>query len=802
MKTLQFAILSAPVICGILEGTIGLKTVNAQLIPDSTVSSLVTGTTTQTVNGGVRSGSNLFHSFSQFSIPTNGKVLFNNDSTIQNIFSRVTGAAPSLINGSITTKGTTNLFLLNPNGILFGPKASLSIGGSFVGTTAERVLFDRGGSFGVGGVTPDALLTLNVPIGLQFGSRPGPITINQTTLRVPSNQSLLLAGNQLNITGKLYAEGGRMDLASIDGAGIVELIKNDRNALGLRIPETIARGNLTIGADLSTELVTRLYTEAPQGGSLNITAQNADLLGDTAIYGGVKGKTLPNSLSGDLNFDIRDRLFLDYAAITNRVNTGSQGHAGNINIRAGSLHMISGSFLSATTRGIGNAGSVQVAVRDGIWLDGQDDTGAPTGIFSSVRSTAIGRGGNVNLNAKTITFTNGAIIELVTQGKGDAGRVTLQAQDQILFTGAVRKPDITGVWYSSSILNDVSKTGIGNGGDIQLVAPTIEFKNGAELLVNSRGQGNAGNILVQASKSLVLDGKSDRGIATAFQSDVEKTGIGNGGNITIQTPLFQASRGAFISVDSAGKGGAGNLDIKADRIVLFDGANLQANANDGNQGNITLQSQSLSLRDQSHITAIATGKASGGNITIRSDLIIGLGDSDIVANAIEGRGGNIKITVQGMFGFQYRDRLTTENDITASSEFGINGNVQVNTIGINPANALNALPADVVDSTTQIADRCGNAKGGSLVATGRGGIPQGPAKKGTDRLWNDVRPLTATPAIPIAMTASTPPIVEANALQLDQSGAIVLVTAHPLAEPLGTRIATCAQTPNPKRPST
>lgn len=782
MKTLKIAVLSAIAIGGILESTLFLTTVNAQIIPDSTFSTLITGTTTQTVNGGIRSGTSLFHSFSQFSIPTNGRVLFNNDSTVQNIFSRVTGASPSILNGSITTRGSANLFLLNPNGILFGPRASLSLGGSFVGTTAEQVIFDRGGSFGVGTVKPDALLKLNVPIGLQFGARPGAIEINQTTLRVPSNQSLLLAGNNLSITGKLYAEGGRMDLASIDGTGIVDLIKDDRNALGLRVPETITRGNLTIGADLSTNLSTRFYTEAPQGGSLKLTAQNADLLGDTAFYGGVKGKTLPNAISGDINFNIRDRLFLDYAAVTNRVNTGSQGHAGNINIRAGSLQMIGGSFLSATTRGIGNAGSVQVSVRDGIWLDGQDQTGAPTGIFSSVRSTAIGNGGNVNLNAKNIRFTNGAIIELITQGKGNAGRVSLQASDRILFTGSVQNPDSNGFWYSSSILNDVSKTGIGNGGDIELIAPTIEFTNGAELLVSSRGQGNAGNIVLQADQSVVLDGQSDRGIVTSFQSDVEKTGVGNGGSITIQTPFFQASRGALISVDSAGKGGAGNLYIKADRITLFEGANLQANANDGNQGNITLQSKSLSLRNQSHITAIATGKASGGNIVINADLIIGLGDSDIIANAIEGQGGNINITTQGMFGLQYRDRLTTSNDITASSEFGINGNVQVNTIGINPANALNSLPVDVADSSRQIADHCASAQNNSFVSTGRGGIPESPMKsRKTDRPWNDMRSnalQTAVMVKPITQAMSQP-IFEATAIQTDATGTISLITPQP-----------------------
>jgi large exoprotein involved in heme utilization and adhesion len=318
-----------------------------------------------------------------------------------------------------------------------------------------------------------------------------------------------------------------------------------------------------------------------------------------------------------------------------------------------------------------------------------------------------------------------------------------------------------------AILNDVGKTGIGNGGDIELLAPTIEFTRSAELLVSSRGLGNAGNILVQASKSILLDGKNDRGIATSFASDVEKTGVGNGGNIIIQTPLFQASRGAFISVDSVGKGGAGNLNLKADRIILSDSANLQANANDGTQGNITIQSQSLSLRNQSHITAIATGKASGGNITINSDLITGLENSDIIANAIEGKGGNIKITTQGIFGLQYRDRLTPENDITASSEFGISGNVQVNTIGINPANALNALPGEIHDSSRQIADRCGNAKTSSFIATGRGGMPQGPKKHGSDRTWNDLRTdaVQASSSVPPIAQNISQPIVEATAFQ-------------------------------------
>ena len=105
----------------------------AQVVPDNTVGTQVTqsGTAFQ-INNGIRSGNNLFHSFSQFSVPTNGSAIFNNVTDVQNIFSRVTGSQLSNIDGILKTQG--GLFLMNPNGIVFGPNARLELGGSFLGT--------------------------------------------------------------------------------------------------------------------------------------------------------------------------------------------------------------------------------------------------------------------------------------------------------------------------------------------------------------------------------------------------------------------------------------------------------------------------------------------------------------------------------------------------------------------------------------------------------------------------------------------------------------------------------------------
>lgn len=133
------------VIGGIVISFVGSSCVNAQVIPDSSLGTDVSQSLDHfTITNGNRVGNNLFHSFQQFSITTNGSALFDNASDVENIFSRVTGSSISHIDGLIQANGSANLFLLNPNGIIFGQNAQLDIGGSFVATTANSVKFADG----------------------------------------------------------------------------------------------------------------------------------------------------------------------------------------------------------------------------------------------------------------------------------------------------------------------------------------------------------------------------------------------------------------------------------------------------------------------------------------------------------------------------------------------------------------------------------------------------------------------------------------------------------------------------------
>ncbi|MBG1269841.1 filamentous hemagglutinin N-terminal domain-containing protein [Nostoc sp. WHI] len=154
----------------------------AQIVRDRTLgseSSVVTpetpGSPVDVISGGATRGKNLFHSFEQFSVPTGATAFFKNATEIQNIISRVTGSSISNIDGLIKTNDAANLFLLNPNGIIFGRNARLDIRGSFLASTASSFKFADGLEFSAKAPENIPLLTINVPIGLQFGGNPGSI---------------------------------------------------------------------------------------------------------------------------------------------------------------------------------------------------------------------------------------------------------------------------------------------------------------------------------------------------------------------------------------------------------------------------------------------------------------------------------------------------------------------------------------------------------------------------------------------------------------------------------------------------
>ncbi len=162
------------------------------------------------LKGGAIRGNNLFHSFLEFNVEQGRSAYFlSPNSNIQNIVVRVTGSNLSKILGTLgtfqmsdgkSTFSNANLFLINPNGIIFGPKAAVSLGGSFVASTASSIKFTDGTLFSASAPKTTPLLTVSVPLGLQFGRTPGDIIV-QGGLAVQPGKTLALVGGNVTLNG-------------------------------------------------------------------------------------------------------------------------------------------------------------------------------------------------------------------------------------------------------------------------------------------------------------------------------------------------------------------------------------------------------------------------------------------------------------------------------------------------------------------------------------------------------------------------------------------------------------------------
>jgi large exoprotein involved in heme utilization and adhesion len=238
--------------------------------------------------------------------------------------------------------------------------------------------------------------------------------------------------------------------------------------------------------------------------------------------------------------------------------------------------------------------------------------------------------------------------------------------------------------------------------------------------------------------------------------------------------------GGQISVSSDNQGSTGDLQIQADTIVVTDGGRITAESVIGDRGNIRIRSDALQLRRNGRIDANATREATGGNVFGVSETIAVIAASQISANAIAGRGGQIHLQTSGLF-------LAPGSTIEASSQFGLNGTVAIETPDLQTAAGLIELNANPFDADQLIAEACtATLQGGRFTNIGRDGFPENLISNQRER-FNLVtpqelsEPQTRRLGQPSrsenprnATIPDSPTIVEATHWQHDASGQLVL----------------------------
>jgi filamentous hemagglutinin family protein len=443
---------------GLAECAIVLRTdsVNAQVVPDSTLGTQVNAIgTVFEINNGTRSGNNLFHSFSQFSIPRGGSAIFNNALDVQNIFSRVTGSQVSNLDGILKSQGSANLFLMNPNGIVFGPNAQLQLGGSLLGTTATGIKFADGIEFNTLNATSTltpTVLSLNLPIGLQMGNNSGTIQVtapghqltqsgslpfnrSQTPpgLQVLPGKTLALMGAGIALVGGiLQAPGGHLELGSVR-AGTINLTTTDQ---GWSFDYASNNQFQDIGlAERS------LLDVSGRGGSIQLRGQNI-LFSDSSIVliehtGAQRGGSLILNAAHSIRFWQSHPSPLSTRIETQAVGTGTTG---DIQITAKNLSLQNGAMINTTSYTSGGAGAIRIHVADSIDLFGAIPGDTSTDISRIAATSYQGNSGDIVVNTKQLSLRDGGSIFSVTLGKGHSGNVNIKATDSIEILGV--KPNI------------------------------------------------------------------------------------------------------------------------------------------------------------------------------------------------------------------------------------------------------------------------------------------------------------------------------------------------------------------------
>lgn len=778
------------------------------------------------IDGGATRAGNLFHSFDQFSILSGDTAYFNNASNIQNIISRVTGSSISNIDGLIQANSNANLFLLNPNGIILGSNASLNIGGSFFASTASTINFADGVQFNSSDSQSVPLLTVSVPVGLGFTSSPGNIKVegeghsllvnatgagipvtgagqSTTGLKTSPERAIILVGGDVKIEGGiLTAPSGQIKIGSVD-SGLVKLDLDSNEGW------TLNYDSVQSFRDIQLEQLALLDASGLKNGNIflqgkNITITDPSLLIISNFSSSDSGKVSINA-SGDVEIvgirNITNPNAQNIAPARGIVTQNlSSGNAADIEIWANNISLRDFGNVSSASFSSGSSGDIFIVSKGVIELY---STKLPTaGILIGTIGTSSyssGRAGNLKLNAENLSVRDGSSVGSATLGSADAGDIELNITNNVEVVGGALvtfRPEFISNSFLSSFVGGT--TLFGKSGNVLINTKNLSIIGGARIDSSTLAFGSSGSVTINASDSITVDGKANdlpnpsQIVSSAIFSDplfdaflnLPKIPQGESGSITINTNQLNVLNAAQISARNDGTGDAGSVRINASFINLDNKSSVTTATASGEGGNISLVAKNLQLRNGSSITATAGEAGSGGNISINTDTLVALDNSDITANALNGRGGNIEITVQGIFGIEPRTRLTPLSDITASSELGINGTVRVDTLATQPISTTTFL--ENIAQPPGIVSTCqsnSNTRENTFVITGTGGIPPNPDDiLSTNSGWYDRSAIAQSkdtleeksPVVPAQ-------IIEAQGWRKNADGTIVL-TAEPTGE--------------------
>ncbi|MCP4696602.1 MAG: filamentous hemagglutinin N-terminal domain-containing protein [Gammaproteobacteria bacterium] len=635
---------------------------------------------------GQQHGGNLFHSFGEFTVFSHESATFSGPDSVQNIISRVTGGNSSVIDGTLRSViADADLYLLNPNGVMFGPNARLEVQGGFHASTADYLRLGDDTRFYA---EPAALPNLSVAPPAAFGfltDSPAPVTAQNSHLAVPEGKTLSLIGGDLHLSGespvlldfvvvsvrsKLSAQAGRINLAGVASKGevIPREFELEQNAEGGNITldntliETSGRGAGAVfirgGQLVMRDAAIQNNTLADQDGQ-GIDMRLSESVDISGYILAVLGNTFGSGKGSDLTIVTPD---LEITGSVVYITSSAQGDAGDIKIKTARIEVKQGGYLGSYAYGQGKGADVHIDVDESVFITGQNDiSGIFRGVeFTNAPSTIItdaysGQGGNLIVNTNHLNMAGG-ILGTSTVGKGDSGNVMVRAntisisEGGMISSGSLNKGKAGNIVIVAGETLSVSgrRDGLFSTGDA-----SIKVKDNQSSIVSFGLQSAGGDISISA-RTLRIDNEavvsaSTLGMAETagnIDIDTENLTIAQGGQIN-------NSNGVFLGkVFFAGPGQGGSIQIKAKNITIA-GSGLPSGIfsdtfSSGEGGDVKIETDSLTVSDGGAVSARSSDTGNAGQVSVRADTVRLSNQGEISTEAGNAAGGNISMNTPGL----------------------------------------------------------------------------------------------------------------------------------------------------------
>lgn len=649
---------------------------------------------------GTTTGTNLFHSFQNFSITDNQSATFTGPDSLTNVISRVTGGNASNIDGLLRSKiGQASFFIINPNGIVFGPNAVVDVPAAFHVSTANELRFEDGAIFSAS--SPDAsTLTLAEPISFGFlDAQSASIEVNGSLLEFTPTSKVSFSSGDMKIQGsdtKIVSMGGEIRLTAM-GNETGDVPINDTPLL--KTPKGL------ISLDQA-----KISTSGNPAGTITIASKNLDL-NQAAIR-----STAIDGQGGGININASGLLSLHNDSDITANNLGT-GNGPNIKIKVKDAVINSGSVIDSRTNGTGPSGGILIDVEDKITISGTGSNNNPSSILSGITgnaeetgsfillaselqlskkgnlivgNTGSGDGADMSINLDSLTISDGGQIVSINSNTGSGGDILISLTGDMtmtddntaiktqmgsgigggihIYSGGKVKMEEGAVISIASLNNDS-----GIGGDLNIHAASIELNSGSQIYANCDlgTSGQVGDIFIEADQFVSFNGHKNSvssGIGSQFFGD------GGVGQIEIQTPLLTIEQGAKIAAQNysplTGTIGS-DITIHVNDLVI-----RSDNSNDTSGASEIVNSAAVDWQ------TVGSGAGDSGSIQITAQNQItidgnnNLWGATIRNGSIAGNGGEMKIIANEL-------GIFNNGLVLATTHSGAAGDIAINVDRLN-----------------------------------------------------------------------------------------------------------------------